>query len=112
MLIVRKVVRTILLVLSSISAAISFLISESKAFEWLRKLPRRFSYPFDIFVGKILSCGYCVGHWAAFGLTFLYGTPVAHYWYPLDLILTTLLVAWLSAIQWIVMVLLFKKAEI
>jgi len=100
------------IILSCIGAAISFLISDSKAFGWLRKLPQRLSYPFDIFFEKLLSCGYCVSNWAAFGLLCLYGEPIINYWYPLDLILTTLLVAWLSTFQYMIMLNLFKRTKL
>ena len=95
------------LILSCITASISFTFAETKICEplrkWLQKRTR--------FFGQLFSCGYCLGHWMAFGLVALYQPRVVHGWAPLDYVLTALIVAWLAAFQWIAMCWLMKQGS-
>jgi hypothetical protein len=93
--------------LSVITASIAFTLTETKLFlpfrEWVSIRSK--------FLGKLVNCGYCTGHWIAFGLTAIYKPQVFHCCEPLDYFLTALVIAWLGAFQWILMCLLMKKAE-
>ena len=94
------------LLLSLVTASISFTISEAKLFkplrEWVqKKLP----------LGELLSCGYCLGHWVAFALTAIYRPRLFEMWWPLDYFLTALVIAWLSGIQWVLMCFVMEKAK-
>jgi hypothetical protein len=62
-------------------------------------------------LGDLFSCGYCIGHWVAFGLTAIYLPRLFHTWLWLDYFLTALVIAWIAAFQWVVMCWLMKKAE-
>lgn len=91
--------------LSLITASISFTVSESKLFSLFREWAKqRFSY-----LGEVLSCGYCLGHWVAFGLVAIYRTKLFEFWWLLDYFLTALAIAWLAAVQWAVMCWLIEK---
>jgi hypothetical protein len=91
--------------LSFVTAAISFTVAETKLFtsprEWMKKK--------SPFWGELLSCGYCFGHWVAFGLVVIYRPRLFESWLPLDYFLTALVIAWLSAFQWILMCWLTQK---
>jgi hypothetical protein len=92
--------------LSLATACISFTVSESKLFKPLRdrtkrKIPR---------LGELLSCGYCLGHWVAFALVAIYRPRLFDAWWLLDFFLTALVIAWLSAFQWVLMCWLMEKA--
>jgi hypothetical protein len=93
--------------LSLATASISFTVSETKLFEPCREWVSRRS----AFFGRLLSCGYCNGHWIAFVLVAVYRPRLFEFWWLLDYFLTALVVAWFSGIQWIVMCLLMKTAE-
>jgi hypothetical protein len=91
--------------LSAVTAIIAFDIADSALFEpvrrWLKCRSR--------FVGELVSCGYCVGHWIALGLTLVYRPHILVLWWPLDIFLTSLVVAWLSAFQWLALCWLFAR---
>ena len=94
------------LLLSLVTASVSFTISEAKLFkplrEWVHgKLP----------LGELLSCGYCLGHWIAFIIVAIYRTRLFEMWWPLDYFLTALVIAWLGGIQWALMCLIMEKAK-
>jgi hypothetical protein len=92
------------LLLSLVTASISYTVTETKLFkplrEWAGKLP----------MGELLSCGYCLGHWVAFGLVAIYRPRLFEMWWPLDFFLTALLIAWLSGVQWVLMCFVMQKA--
>jgi hypothetical protein len=71
--------------------------------EWVKK--------HNSFLGELLSCGYCLGHWFAFALVAIYRARLFESWWLLDYFLTALVIAWLSAFQWIVLCCLMKKAD-
>ena len=93
--------------LSIVTASISFAVSETKLFKPFREWVRGRSE----FFGDLLSCGYCLGHWVAFGLVVLRRLTLFKVWWPLDYFLTALVIAWLSAFQWTLLCLLMAKAE-
>ena len=91
--------------LSLVTTSIAFTVSESKLFlslrNWfLQKIP---------ILGKLFSCGYCLGYWLAFGLVIVYRPRLFNSWWPLDYFLTALVIAWLSGIQWAAMCCLMEK---
>lgn len=84
------------LILSVATASVSFSVSETKLFAPLRAWTRaRFPW-----MGELLGCGYCLGHWVAFALVAVYRPTLLEVWLPLDLFLTALVVAWIAAVQW------------
>lgn len=90
--------------LSLVTASISYTITETKLFkaprEWMQKKGHW---------GEVFSCGYCFGHWVAFALVAIYRPRLFDVWWPLDYLLTALVIAWLSGIQWALMCLLMQK---
>ena len=92
--------------LSLVTASISFTVSESKLFmplrDWAKK---KLAY-----LGEFLSCGYCLGHWMAFALVAVYRPKLFDSWWLLDYFLTALVIAWLSAFQWILLCWLMERA--
>ena len=94
------------LLLSLVTASISFTIAETKLFKPLRDWVHR-----KIPWGEVLSCGYCLGHWVAFILVAIYRPRLFEMWWPLDYLLTALAIAWLGGIQWGLMCLILEKAK-
>ncbi len=87
------------LYLSLVTAAVSFSVTEMKPFVPVREWARAT----NSLLGELLSCGYCFGHWVAFVLVAIYQPRLFVFWWPLDYLLTALVVAWLSAFQWLLM---------
>jgi hypothetical protein len=96
----------VILLLSAVTAIISFDISESAVFAPVRNW-LQFHVPF---LGKLASCGFCTGHWVALALTLVYQPRLLLLWEPLDLVITSLVIAWLSAFQWAALCLLTSRA--
>lgn len=94
------------LYLSVVSASITFTVTETKIFRPIREWTERKSR----FLGEMLCCGYCFGHWVAFALVAIYRPRLVGAWWPLDYLLTALVVAWFAALQWVVMCWLMEKA--
>lgn len=94
------------LYLSLAVASISFTISETRLFAPLRT----WIMDRNAFVGEIVSCGYCLGHWVAFALVFVYRPRLFQSWWMLDYVLTGLVIAWLSGFQWALMSWFMDKA--
>jgi hypothetical protein len=91
--------------LSLVTASVSFTISETKLFEPLRRWVKK------IHLGELLSCGYCLGHWVAFVLVSIYRPRLFDMWWPLDYFITALVIAWLSGVQWVIMCFIMDKAK-
>jgi hypothetical protein len=91
--------------LSFITASISFTLSERKIFlhfrDWIKKR--------NSFLGELFCCGYCLGHWVAFSLVAIYRPRFFDSWWLLDYFLTALVIAWLSAFQWVAMCWFMEK---
>lgn len=92
--------------LSMVDGSISFTVTETKLFnpvrEWLKGK--------SALLGELISCGFCFGHWVAFGFVALYRPRLFDSWWPLDYFLTALIVAWLAGFQWAIMCRLMEKA--
>lgn len=93
--------------LSVVTASVSFTVTETKLFLPLREWTKAGSP----FFGDLLSCGYCFGHWVAFALVAVYQPRLFAGWWLLDYFLTALIIAWLSAFQWLLMCWLMAKVE-
>jgi hypothetical protein len=91
--------------LSLVTASISFTVTETKLLNPLRERVKRKS----ALLGELFSCGYCFGHWAALALVVIYRPRLFDLWWPLDYFLTTLMIAWLAAFQWVLMCRLMQK---
>lgn len=90
--------QTIQVVLLSLAnAAIAFTITEAKIFLPLRERAKAVGR----WIGELFSCGYCLGFWSAFALTVICRPHLFAVWPPLDLFLTSFVIAWLSAFQWV-----------
>lgn len=94
------------LYLSLVTASISFTVTETKLFEPLRNWFKKKSP----LLGKLFSCGYCFGHWIAFGLVAIYQPRLFNFWFLLDYFLTALVIAWLAGFQWALMCWLVNTA--
>ena len=92
--------------LSLVSASIAFTLSEAAAFAGTREWAKGWNPR----LGKLASCGYCLGHWMAFGLVAVYRPRLFQGWWLLDYFLTALVIAWLAAFQWAVLCWLMEKA--
>jgi hypothetical protein len=62
-------------------------------------------------LGELFSRGYCSGYWSAFALTAIYRPCLFQFWRPVDLFFTALVIAWLSALQWITLCWLMKQTN-
>jgi len=98
--------KTVLL-LSLVTAAVSFTVTETKLFEGLRKGAASWRQ----LLGDLMSCPYCFGHWVAFALTAVYQPRLFEGWWPLDYFLTALVIAWLAAFQSALLCLIMEKAK-
>lgn len=98
------------LFISIVTAAISYLITHSEimaSFQtWINKKDK---LPMKLYI--LLTCGYCLGHWIAVPLVFLYRLRVVNCWLPLDLILTVLAVAFVSGMLYFLMIYLMKITD-
>lgn len=98
------------LFISIVTAEISYLITHSEimaSFQiWINKTEK---LPMKLYI--LLTCGYCLGHWIAIPLVFLYKLRVIRYWLPLDLILTVFAVAFVSGMLYFLMVYLMEKTN-
>lgn len=95
------------ILLSFVTASVAFTLSEAAIFAELREwLKGR-----NLWLGKLFGCGYCLGHWVAFGLVAVYRPRLFEFWWPLDYFLTALVIAWLAAFQWAALCWLMEKME-
>lgn len=58
-----------------------------------------------------MSCGYCFSHWVAFALVAIYHPRLLESWWLMDYFFTALVIAWLSAFQWVLICWLMDKVE-
>ena len=95
--------------ISAVTAAVSFTVSETELFSGFRRVATR-AHPI---AGKLAACGYCLSHWAALTLVLAlrpdpgWGESVPAF---LALPLNVLLVAWLAGLQWAAMCWLVAQA--
>ena len=92
--------------LSLVAASVAFTLCETTVFAGLRDWVKGRS----VWLGKLACCGYCLGHWVAFGLVAIYRPRLFEGWWLLDYFLTALVVAWLAAFQWAALCWLMDKA--
>jgi hypothetical protein len=87
------------------NAALIFTVTETKLFrpfrDWLKAK--------NDTLGELAGCGYCFGHWSAFAVAAIYQPRIFHAWWPLGYFLTAVVIAWLSAFQWIALCWLMQK---
>jgi hypothetical protein len=95
------------LLLSLVTASIAFTLCETTVFAGLRDRVKGRS----IWLGKLACCGFCLGHWVAFGLVAIYRLRLFEAWWLLDYFLTALVVAWLAVFRWTTLCWLMEKAE-
>ena len=92
--------------LSLVAASVAFTVSEGTVFAGIReRLNCRSPW-----LGRLVSCGYCVGHWVAFGLVAIYRPRFFQGWWLLDYLFTAFVIAWLAAFQWAALCWLMDKA--
>ncbi len=92
--------------LSLVAASVAFTLCETKLFAELRDWVKGRS----VWLGKLACCGYCLGHWIAFGLVAVYRPRLFEAWWLLDNFLTVLVIAWVAAFQWAALCWLTEKA--
>jgi hypothetical protein len=92
--------------LSLVTASLSFTVSETKLFLPLREWAKGK----NSFLGELLSCGYCFGHWVAFALVAIYRPRLFQCWWLLDYFFTGIVISWLSAFMWALMCWQMEKA--
>lgn len=93
--------------LSVVCASISFTVSDGVIFSSLRN----YLSEWNKWIGKLVCCGYCFGHWVSFGLVILYKPRL--FFSPImiiDYFLTALFIAWLAGFQWLLMSFLMTKS--
>lgn len=93
--------------LSMANAALAFAVTEARLFRPVREWFKGRSP----LLGELFSCGYCFGHWTAFGLVAIYRPRLLVAWWPLDYFLTALVIAWLGAFQWGALCWIMKGAD-
>jgi hypothetical protein len=93
--------------LSMATACIAFTVSETALFEnlrlWLVAKQR--------LLGKLVSCGFCLSQWFAFGLVAIYRPRLVEAFLLLDYLLTAFIIAWLAAFQWATLCWLMDSAH-
>ena len=89
------------LLLSLVTASISYTATETKLFKPLRERVRG-----ESLLGRLLSCG----HWVALAVVVIQRPRRFDAWWLLGSFLTTLAIAWLGGVQWVLMCLLMDKA--
>lgn len=96
-----------LILLSFANACISYTISQTLIFKPFRYILSCW----NDWIGELVSCGYCLGHWVAFILVAIYHPYVVHSYWLIDWFITSLILAWLSGIQWGLFTILLTKIE-
>ena len=98
---------TELVLLSMVTACISYTVTEAAVFKPIRTwVDSR-----DKFIGKkLIHCGYCFGFYVALALEIIFKIRLFDTWIFLDYALTTFVIAWLSGFQWALMCCLMKYA--
>lgn len=82
-------------VLSLIVASISYTVTRAFIFAPVRDWVKCRS----AWLGELVSCGYCFGHWVSFAIVGVYGARSVIGVPGVDYFLTAVMIAWLSAWQ-------------
>ena len=90
------------LLLSIVTASVSFLVIQSKLFQWFRNIVREC---------PLFKCGICFGHWIALALVLLFDIKFFECHWLLDIIFSTLAIAWVGGIQYEIMSILVMAME-
>jgi hypothetical protein len=90
------------LIYSLVIASISFTVSEASIFSKLRTKVKFRSK----FFGKLICCGYCLGHWLSACAVIIFKINLE----PLGYFLTIFALAWVAGFQWALMGVLWKIA--
>ena len=98
---------TKLILLSVVTAMISFTVTEAAVFRPMRT----WRESKNKFFGKLIHCGYCFGFWVALFIEYIFKFQLFDIYLFLDYFMTTLVIAWLSGFQWILMCCFMKFAE-
>jgi hypothetical protein len=93
------------ILLSLVKASVAFTLSETTAFAGFCDWEKGRS----AWLGKLACCGYCLGHWVAFGLDAIYRPRLFEAWWLLDYFPTAPVIAWLAAFQWAALCWLMEK---
>ena len=92
--------------LSMATAFVAFSVSETKLLgpfrAWVAARSAR--------LGELVDCGLCMGFWVAVALEGIYRPKLFDLWWPLDMVLTALVISWLAALQWAVLCWLMTKS--
>lgn len=88
--------------LTVVTASISFLVIESKLFQWFRNYVKEC---------PIFNCGFCFGHWIALALVIGFKYKLFGCYWLIDIILSTLVIAWIGGFQYILMTVMICAME-
>jgi len=83
------------ILLSMVVASISFFITHTQLLEKQRKTLWQKS---DFFAG-LLDCCYCLGHWVAVVILLVFPIRLFSVFWPMDYILTWLVISWMAGAQ-------------
>jgi hypothetical protein len=97
----------LILYLTFVVASVSFTITETKLFLPFREFLRLRSE----FLYNLFCCSYCIAHWLAFILVFIYQPRLLYFWAPLDYFLTAIVIVWLAIFQNRLLCILFDWTE-
>lgn len=92
------------LVLSSVTACLAFLVSSSELLYGVRAAASR-AIPW---AGKLLMCGYCSGHWIGAALVILCRPQLFPEHGLLGYVLSWLALSWFAGLQWAGLVLILR----
>jgi hypothetical protein len=90
------------LLLSIITASVSFLVIQSKLFQFFRNYVREC---------PVFKCGVCFGHWIALVLVIGFKARFFETHWFLDTIFSTLAIAWVGGIMYEIMTILVMAME-
>lgn len=83
------------ILLSMVVASISFFISHSQ----LLAKTRKWLWYKSTFIGLLVDCCYCLGHWVAASMLVLFPMRLFDVSWPADYLLTWLVISWTAGIQ-------------
>ena len=90
------------LMLTFVTASISFLVIGSKLFQWFRDWVK------DC---PLFKCGFCFGHWVALALVIGFQYKIFGCYWLIDIILSSLVIAWIGGFQFILMSVMIYAME-